>query len=170
VALNFPSNPVVNQVFQSEGITFVWSGAVWHVLDPFPWAVAGAETGVMTPDATRVALNAVPSGRAFSQGVPQNFLASRSANANYQWTGSRPLMVAISFSDRDDQSNAELRVGPTNVNPPAINLGQAQALRGTGAVENTIIGVVPAGWWYRLNGTDRRPSATAWWEWRNAPA
>jgi hypothetical protein len=169
MALNFPNNPVVNQVFQGEGITFVWSGDVWHVLDPFPWAGAGALSGVMTPAATRAALDAVPAGRTFNQGVPQDFLASRAANVNYQWTGTRPLMIAVSFSDRDDISNAELRVGPANVNPPAINLGQAQALRGTGGVETTIIGVVPSGWFYRLNGVDRRPGATAWWEWRNAP-
>jgi hypothetical protein len=164
MALNFPNNPVVNQVFQSEGMTFVWTGAVWRVIDTFPWASAGGASGVMTPAATRAALDAVPASRVWGLGVPQTF--ARAAGVNYQWTGSRPLLIAITFWDRDAVSRAELRTGPTNVVPPDINLGRIEALRGN---ENSIIGVIPAGWWYRLHVIANRVSATQWWEWRNAP-
>jgi hypothetical protein len=34
MALNFPSTPVTGQVFQAEGTTFVWNGALWVVLAP----------------------------------------------------------------------------------------------------------------------------------------
>lgn len=34
MALNFPSAPIVGQVFQAEGTTFVWNGTLWVVLSP----------------------------------------------------------------------------------------------------------------------------------------
>jgi hypothetical protein len=34
MALNFPSSPVLGEVFQAEGATFVWNGALWVVLGP----------------------------------------------------------------------------------------------------------------------------------------
>jgi hypothetical protein len=177
MSLNFPSSPVVGEVFTAEGVSFVWSGLVWYVLDAFPWATTAegleglATNKISTPASTAALLDTVPSGRAFNQGVPQDFIASRSQDVNYQWTGARPMMISVAFSDRDDTSVAELRVGPTNVNPPAIILGRTFALRGTGvSSEAGLIGVVPAGWWYRVHTVARRPSTSQWWEWRNAPA
>jgi hypothetical protein len=170
MALNFPSAPVVGQVYQAEGMSFVWNGTLWYVLDAFPWAAPGAAEGVMTPAATKAALDAVPQGGSFNIGFPRDLTASRAIGTNYQNPRANvPMLIAASFSDRDDTSNAELRVGPTNANPPTIVLGQAWANRGTGPSENTIIGVVPAGWWYRLHLVARRPSVTAWWEWRDTP-
>ena len=34
MALNFPSAPLVGQVYQAEGATFVWNGTLWVVLGP----------------------------------------------------------------------------------------------------------------------------------------
>jgi hypothetical protein len=34
MALNFPSAPVVGQVYSAEGADFVWNGALWVVLAP----------------------------------------------------------------------------------------------------------------------------------------
>jgi hypothetical protein len=34
MALNFPSAPVVGQVFQAEEVAFVWNGTLWVVLSP----------------------------------------------------------------------------------------------------------------------------------------
>jgi hypothetical protein len=34
MALNFPSAPVLGQVYQAEGVTFVWNGTLWVVLSP----------------------------------------------------------------------------------------------------------------------------------------
>lgn len=31
MALNFPNNPTVGDVFQDEGVTFVWTGTVWRM-------------------------------------------------------------------------------------------------------------------------------------------
>lgn len=172
--LNFPSSPVVGQVFTAEGVSFVWSGAVWYVLDPFPWATAaeGLEGAVpnkiSTPAATKALLDTIPAGSTFNFGTPQDMSASRSQSVNYQNTLGRPMMISVSFSDRDDTSIAELRVGPSNVNPPSIILGRSFALRGTGSTsEAGLIGVVPQGWWYRLDPVARRPSSVQWWEWRN---
>jgi hypothetical protein len=34
VAINFPTAPATGQVYQAEGATFVWNGALWLVLAP----------------------------------------------------------------------------------------------------------------------------------------
>lgn len=34
MALNFPSNPSLGQVYDAEGLTFIWNGAVWIVVSP----------------------------------------------------------------------------------------------------------------------------------------
>lgn len=34
MALNFPTTPLVGQVFQAGGVTFVWNGTLWVVLGP----------------------------------------------------------------------------------------------------------------------------------------
>jgi hypothetical protein len=117
----------------------------------------------MTPASTKAVLDPLSSGQTFPFGVPTNMLASRSANVNYNWAGARPMMIAATFSDRDANCQAELRIGATNVNPPALIAARTTALR---RGENTIVGVIPAGWWYQLNGVANRPSASAWWEWR----
>lgn len=172
--LNFPSSPVVGQVFTAEGMSFVWSGEVWYVLNPFPWAsdtqgAAGiASAALSTPASTKALLDTIPAGSSFDFGTPQDMIASRSQDVNYQNTLGRPMMISVAFSDRDSASIAELRVGPSNVNPPSINLGRTLAIRGTGTgSEAGLIGVVPTGWWYRLNPVGGRPSAAQWWEWRN---
>lgn len=66
MALNFPSNPTVGQVFQAEGASFVWTGTLWAVLNPatFPWAtkdeaIAGVRgDAVMSPFTTKAAIDA----------------------------------------------------------------------------------------------------------------
>jgi len=34
VSLNFPSAPILGQVYQAEGTTFIWNGTLWLVLAP----------------------------------------------------------------------------------------------------------------------------------------
>ena len=135
MSLNFPSSPTVGQIFTAEGVSFVWSGAVWYVLDPFPWAtpaegLAGVETDkISTPASTKALLDTIPAGGTFAFGTPQDMIASRSQDVNYQNTLGRPMMISVSFSDRDDTSVAELRVGPSNVNPPSSSAGARPRLR-----------------------------------------
>lgn len=171
MALNFPSAPTVGQRYTAEGVTFVWNGTLWSVETSFPWAtnaegVAGTRSDViMTPAAVAAALNAVTPGTNFNFGTPTDMSASRSMGVNYQNPRSWPMMVAASFSDRDSACEAEARIGPSNVNPPARNVGRAWANRGTPNVA-TIVFVVPVGWWYRMSIVSRRPGVVSWWEWR----
>ena len=51
MALNFPSAPLVGQVYQAEGMDFVWNGALWVVLSPASATFstkADAEAGLRT--------------------------------------------------------------------------------------------------------------------------
>ena len=169
MALNFPSSPTLNQVYTAEGVTFVWNGSLWVVLNPFPWATnAEALAGVntdrpMTPAATKAALDAIPAGAAQVFGVPTS--VGRAQNTNYQNTLGRPMMVSMRFTQRDTEATMDARVGPSNVNPPTILLARQAARRGG---NGSLVFVVPTGWWYRAVGSAilNPPTITAWWEWR----
>lgn len=169
MALNFPANPVQNQVYTAEGVSFVWNGVLWAVLDPFPWATnAEALAGTndarpMQPANLRAVLNAIPAAPAHVFGAPTAI--ARAHGVNYQNTFGRPLMVAVSFWDRDSNCEAEARIGAANSGTLALNVGRMAAIRGS---DNSIIFVVPTAWWFRLNGVTNRAAATAWWEWRGS--
>jgi hypothetical protein len=174
MALNFPNTPVVGQVYQAEGMSFVWNGTVWHVLDTFGFAsnaeaIAGTDDGkLMTPASTAAELDTLVGGSTFLLGVPTNMTASRALNTNYQWTGNRPLLVSVNFYCSYGNGDVELRVGSENSGSLAINLGRARCLSGSPGTGTSacLIGAVPRGWWYRLHIVANSPSADQWWEWR----
>jgi hypothetical protein len=78
MALNFPSAPVVGQVYQAEGVTFVWNGTLWVVLSPASATFATkaeAEAGVrddrlLSPLRAKEAIAALaPAPPGFNPGV-----------------------------------------------------------------------------------------------------
>jgi hypothetical protein len=169
VTLNFPSNPTQGQAFTSQGLTFIFDGGVWTLPDPFPWAtdaeaVAGTGGGrMMNPAATRALLNSVPAGALSAFGAPSNQQANRGFSVNYQNTLGRPMLVAVTFWDRDNAHRAAVNVGAANVNPPAVRLADLAVARGG---QGTLVFVVPTAWWYRLIILSGRSGNTSWWEWR----
>lgn len=165
MALNFPSSPVVGQEYTAQGVTFVWSGALWAVLGPANFAYATqaeAEAGVrqdraMSPLQTNQAIAARNFQPSELYGAPVNVVASRAEATNYQNNTGRDLMWAV---DITNDVSCIMRIGPTG--SLAANT-VAQLLSATG--RNNVCGalVVPPGWFYRLNGTGA--AIGRWWEW-----
>lgn len=62
MALNFPNSPAVNDVFESEGVTYIWTGTVWRL-----------ETGGGIPRGGIIMwsglVSAIPAGWALCDGV-----------------------------------------------------------------------------------------------------
>lgn len=165
MALNFPTNPTVNQTYTAEGRTFVWNGSFWLLRRvPFTFATdAEALAGTVSnrpvsPASTRVVTNTIPPGGSahpFS-GTPTDVSASRSRDVNYQNPFDRPMLIAVwgataVILDIGASNPANIRIS-NNINQ---DIGQPQYL----------LGLIPPRWWYRL-GFNASTTFTNWVEYR----
>lgn len=165
MSLTFPSGPTIGQEYTSDGLTFVWSGAVWYVRRDFPWAteaetIAGtAADRVVTPLGLKAIVDANPIGAITAVGTPT--VVTRSLSTNYQNTMGYPMMVAVNMAGNGtEDSNYQVQIGPSN---PADRLVYSIDVRRGGDASCQF--VVPASWYYRLVPT-RGPIITRVTEWR----
>lgn len=165
MALNFPSSPIVGQVYSAEGADFVWSGAVWTPLDGsnFPYAtqaeaLAGTRTDrAMSPLTTEQAIAARNFQPSEGYGAPVNVAAQRVEAQNYNNGTGRNMFWAVEISN--DVSGI-MRVGDVGA---LAAFTTVRLLGATGRNNRTGLLIVPPGWFYRLNATGA--TFARWWEW-----
>jgi hypothetical protein len=165
VALNFPSSPIVGQVFSAEGADFVWSGAVWVPLDGsnFPYAtqaeaLAGTRTDrAMSPLTTQQAIAARNFQPSEGYGVPVDVAAQRTVATNFRNNTGRNMFWAV---DINNDVSGIMRIGPTGT---LADFDIARLLGASGRINRGGLLVVPDTWFYRLDGAGI--TLAAWWEW-----
>jgi hypothetical protein len=160
MALNFPSAPVAGQVFTAEGVSFVWSGVAWVVMDAtnFPFAtnaqaLAGTLANVaMSPLRLREAINARPNlGGSAMYAPPVNRTAQRALGSNWGNTLGRAafISVEVALGTAGGLSPVRLLIGPTG---SLAGLIIAEMTPSDGRSPISVWGVVPSGWFARVTG------------------
>jgi hypothetical protein len=165
MALNFPNNPTVGQEYTAQGVTFVWTGALWEVLGPtnFAYATQAEATAgtqqdrAMSPLRTEQAIAARNFQPSEGYGAPVNVAAQRAEGLNYRNTSVRNRFWAVEITN---DISCVMRIGPTGT---LGNFTTARLL--TSAGRNFACGllIVPPDWVYRLTGVGA--TFARWWEW-----
>lgn len=161
MAINFPNSPALNEVFVTQGSTFIWNGFAWVMqLVPFSVAtdaqvIAGTLTNRMvTPGAAaaRIATRPVPTTP--FNGNANNMMGQRVGGANYQNNRDIPMGIAV----RTYGGFFNLKAGLTNPATATLLLGNVW----DSSDHTSGYALIPARWWYRIDLGGRIDD---WHEW-----
>lgn len=172
--LNFPTGPVLGQVFEAEGASFIWNGSLWVVLSAasFPWAtaaeaIAGARADLaISPLTLKAAMDA--RGYTFKGNIqqqPVDLAASgqRVGRTIYQNDTGRSLLVALVMRPVSGGGTFYLRLGASSADMSLAVVGE------TGADTNrrrSALAVVPPGWFYQADLASGNIEIQNWNEYR----
>lgn len=171
--LNFPASPVLGQVFEAEGASFVWNGSLWVVLSAasFPWAtaaeaIAGARADVaVSPLTAKIAMDA--RGYTFKGNIQQQPVdlagTSRVGRTIYQNDTGRSLLVALVMRPVSGGGTFFLRLGASSAD---MSLAVGGETGGDTNRRRSALAVVPPGWFYQADLASGNIEIENWHEYR----